>query len=188
MKSRELWRHAASQDDLVRQMAQAIEPLPGMKAIFTQPIEMRVNEMIAGVRADFGVLLFGEDFDVLKAKAREVQAALEAVPGAADVTTEQLTGQPLLEVAIDWNAVARHGVPAREVLDAVEALGGRTVGRIQEGERRFPIAVRLADRFRSDAEALGRVLVVSGEGRRIPLARLTKMRSPSKPQSGLQWP
>jgi cobalt-zinc-cadmium resistance protein CzcA len=152
-----------------------------MRMIFTQPIEMRVNEMIAGIRADVGVKLFGDDFDTLKTKAAEIQRVLEAIPGAADVVTEQVTGQPILEIAVDRDAIARRGIAAREVLDFVEALGTLEVGELQDGERRFPITIRLADRYRTDQEAVGRVLVSAANGDRIPLAKLATIRTVEGP-------
>ncbi|MBI5508911.1 MAG: efflux RND transporter permease subunit [Deltaproteobacteria bacterium] len=173
---RERWQRASTQDELVREMAAALETMPGMRTVFTQPIEMRVNELGAGIRADVGVKLFGEDFETLKAKAREIEAVLKAVPGAADVVTEQVTGQPTLEIKVDRDAIARHGIPVGEVLAAVEALGSREVGQLQEGERRFPIAVRLDERYRVDPAAVGSILVSAVNGDRLPLGRLTTTR------------
>ena len=151
LKPREKWKRARTQDELVAVMETELESFPGMRMVFTQPIEMRVNEMIAGIRADVGIKIFGDDFETLKAKAKEIEKAVKAIPGAADVSVEQVTGQPLLQVEVDRDAIARYGIPAREVLEVVEALGGREVGMLQEGDRRFPIAVRIADRYRADA-------------------------------------
>ena len=167
------WTRARNQDDLVQKMEAELSSLPGMRMVFTQPIEMRVNEMVAGLRADVGVKLFGEDFEILKAKGREIETVLKAIPGAADVVTEQLTGQPTVQVEIDRAAIARYGIPAQEVLAVVEALGTRAVGEMQEGDRRFPITVRLDERYRSDPAAIGRVLVAAATGDRLPLAALT---------------
>ncbi|MCK6570152.1 CusA/CzcA family heavy metal efflux RND transporter [Myxococcota bacterium] len=172
---RERWTRVSDQQELVQRMQSLLTDFPAMKTIFTQPIEMRVNEMIAGVRADLGVKLFGDDFEVLKAKAGEVQAVLESIPGVAEAYTEQVTGQPVLQVEVDRDAIARHGIAAEEVLSVVSALGGIEVGEIQEESRRFPIAVRLADVYREDAESLGRVLVTATNGDRIPLSRLARI-------------
>ena len=172
---RDRWRRARTQEELVFEMKKELEVFPGMRMVFTQPIEMRANEMISGVRSDLGVEVFGEDYDVIRAKAREIDAVLRTIPGAADVVTEQLTGQPLLSVVIDHDAIGRHGIEARDVLDAVEAVGSREVGTMQEGERRFPIAVRLEDEYRRDPEMLGRILVSSSTGDRLPLSKLVRM-------------
>ena len=137
---REAWTRARTQDELVKAMSGVVGQLPGMKAIFTQPIEMRVNEMIAGVRADLGIKLFGDDLEVLKAKGQELQRAVEGVQGATDVSAEQVTGLPVLQVVVDRAALARYGFTAREVLEAVELVGGRRVGEVVDGARRFDLA------------------------------------------------
>ncbi|WP_437786685.1 efflux RND transporter permease subunit [Sorangium sp. So ce1097] len=181
LRPRERWTRAATQDELVQAMESELAGLPGMRVIYTQPIELRLNEMTAGIRSDLGVKLFGDDLDTLKQKAREIEAALKKIPGAADVVTEQITGQPVLEIEVDRDAIARHGIAAADVLEVVEALGGREVGHIQEGERRFPVALRIDDRHREDAASIGRILVTAAGGERIPLARLAKIRTVEGP-------
>jgi cobalt-zinc-cadmium resistance protein CzcA len=172
---REQWTRASSQDELVRIMSEDLAGLPGMRMVFAQPIEMRVNEMVAGIRADVGVKLFGDDFDTLEAKAREIDAVLARIPGAADVFTEQLTGQPVLQIEADRQAIARHGIPVKDVLEVVEALGARHVGAIQEGELRVPLVLRIDERHRVDAGTVARILVTAANGDRIPLGRLTRI-------------
>jgi len=169
---RDEWTKGATQDELVQAMSATLEGLPGMRSIFTQPIEMRVNEMVSGVRADVAVKLFGDDFQVLRAKAEEVQQAIERIPGVADVSTEQLTGQALLTVEVDREAAGRLGVPAGEVLEVVEALGTRKVGEVIEGQRRFDLVLRLDEDQRSSAEAVGAILLRAGSGALVPLSRL----------------
>ncbi|WP_437948401.1 CusA/CzcA family heavy metal efflux RND transporter [Sorangium sp. So ce296] len=181
LRPREAWKRAATQDELVQAMESELAGMPGMRVIYTQPIEMRVNEMVAGIRADLGVKLFGDDFDTLKQKAREIEAVLKGIPGAADVVTEQVTGQPVLEIEVDRAAIARHGIAAADVLDVVEALGAREVGQLQEGERRFPVTLRIDDRYREDPASIGRILVTAAGGERIPLARLAKIRTTEGP-------
>jgi cobalt-zinc-cadmium resistance protein CzcA len=150
--------------------------LPGMRMIYSQPIEMRINEMTAGIRSDLGVKIFGPDIDALGERAQQAQQILESIPGAADVSVEQLTGQPILSVEVDQEAIARYGVPARHVLEFVEAIGGTPVGEVRMGDRRFPLAIRLPDRFRSDTRALDDVLITTETGERIPLASLASIR------------
>ena len=181
LKDRGAWSRADTQDDLVAAMQEELSVLPGMRMIFTQPIEMRVNEMVAGIRADIGVKIFGDDFDQLKKSAAAVQRVLEAIPGSADVVTEQVTGQPILQITVDRDAIARRGIAAREVLTVVEALGTIEVGELQEGERRFPITVRLADKYRVDKEAVGSILVTAANGDRIPLAKLATIETTEGP-------
>jgi len=173
LKHRDAWKRASTQEDLSRLMSDELSALPGMRMIFTQPIEMRVNEMIAGIRADVGVKLFGDDFDVLKAKAREIEDVMKSTRGAADVVTEQITGQPVLEIRANREAIARQGIAVDEVLSVVEALGTKKVGEIQEGEMRFPIALRIDDAYRGSVESLDRILVTAANGDQIPLGQLT---------------
>jgi heavy metal efflux system protein len=175
LRPRDEWKRASTQQELVADMQETLGVLPGMRMIFTQPIEMRVNEMEAGIRADVGVKLFGDDLEVLRQKAAEIDEVLRAVPGAADVVTEQVTGLSVLQVEVNWDAIARRGIAAREVLDVVEALGGIEVGEIQDGDRRFPLAVRLHERYRKDEAAVRNTLVTASNGDRIPLGQLAKI-------------
>ncbi len=178
---RKEWTRARSQDELVTEMKAELADLPGMRMAFLQPIEMRVNEMIAGIRSDVGVKPFGDDLDVLEAAAREIETAGNGIPGAADVSVEQVTGQPVLEVRVDRAAIARHGIAAREVLDVVAAMGTRRTGEVREGERRFDLAVRLDEEYRSSPAKLATVLVEAPDGRHVPLGQLATIREVSGP-------
>jgi len=180
---RERWKRAKTQPELALAMQEELSSFPGTRMIFTQPIEMRVNEMTAGVRADIAVKLFGDDFATLEAKAREIERRMREIPGSADVSIEQLTGQPVLEVRVDRDAIARHGMAAGDVLDVVATLGPREVGMLQEGERLVPIAVSLEDRYRADATALGTVLVSAPNGDRVPLERLARLEPTEGPST-----
>ena len=177
------WARARTQEELTTLMRQELSGLPGMRMIFTQPIEMRVNEMIAGVRTDLGVKIFGDDLEILKTKAAEVEAILQSIAGSVDIYTEQITGQPILEVRVDQEAIARYGVPARSVLDVVEAIGAKKVGEIREGQRRFDLMVRLSAEYRQDPSAVGRILIPIASGARIPLARLARIRQVEGPST-----
>lgn len=172
---RERWRRAGLQEDLVSQMQSMLATFPAMKTVFTQPIEMRVSEMIAGVRADLGVKIFGDDFETLRTKAAEIQAILEAIPGVAEAYTEQLTGQAVLQVEVDREVIARYGINCSDVMEVIQAVGGIVVGEMPEGSARFPIAVRLDEAQRKDPAALGAALVTSSMGERIPLAQLARI-------------
>jgi cobalt-zinc-cadmium resistance protein CzcA len=177
---RDRWKRGKTQAELVEAMKAALSDIPGQRISFTQPIEFRLNELISGVRSDFGVKLFGDDLDLLKAKALEIEQVLRDIPGAADLSVEQVTGQPVTQVIVDRDAVARLGVPAREVLDVVEAVGVRHAGEVREGDRRFDLGVRLAEEFR-DPERLKTVLVTAPGGERIPLGRLADVKEVSGP-------
>lgn len=183
LKPRSGWTRAETQAELTAAMQEELEVMPGMRATFTQPIEMRVNEMTAGIRADLGVKVFGDDLEVLKAKAAEVQEVLEAIPGAADVTAEQVTGQPVLEVEVDREALSRHGISAQHVLDLVEALGELHVGEIREGQQRFDLVVRLDDRYRADPAAVCNLRVPTRSGQRVPITELVSIREVEGPST-----
>jgi cobalt-zinc-cadmium resistance protein CzcA len=172
LKRRDQWRRARTQDELVGLIAREFATFPGQRLSFTQPIEQRVNEMISGVRGDVAVKLFGDDFDVLTDKTNELQQVLESVDGHADVSLEQLTGQPLLQIRVKQEEIERYGVSARSVLDLVQALGGTSTGEVFEGQLRFPMAVWLPDRMRVSPETVGKILVALPSGERLPLSRL----------------
>ncbi len=161
---RDQWKHATTQEEMVAQMAEVTESLPGMRAVYTQPIEMRINEMVAGIRADLGIKLFGPDLDVLKRKASEIEAVVKEIAGASDVTTEQVTGLPVVRVVVDRQALARHGVSSRQVLDTISAAGGLKVGEVLEPDRRFPLVVRLPMDYRNAPDALNRILIPTATG------------------------
>jgi cobalt-zinc-cadmium resistance protein CzcA len=137
---------------------------------------MRMNELISGVKADVAVKLFGDDFDVLTAKAREIDGVLNAIDGVADSSTEQITGQPVLSIRVRQDQIARYGIPARNVLDLVESIGGKPVGEIFEGQLRFPLTIRLPEHLQESPEAIGAIPVAAANGERIPLARLADIR------------
>ncbi len=183
LKPRSEWTRATTQADLTAAMQAELGVMPGMRAIFTQPIEMRVNEMTAGIRADLGVKVFGDDLDVLEAAAADVQAVLEAIPGAADVTAEQVTGQPVLEVEVDREALSRYGISAQHVLDLVEALGELRVGEIREGQQRFDLVVRLDERYRADPAAVRKLRVPTSSGQRVPITELVSIREVEGPST-----
>jgi cobalt-zinc-cadmium resistance protein CzcA len=180
---RSRWTRARNQDELVELMNSELSGLPGMRIVFTQPIEMRLNEMIAGIRTDVGVKIFGDDLDVLRDLAAQAGEVLEQIPGNADVYVEQITGQPVIEIRVDQEAIARHGVPAQHVLELVEAIGGVTVGEIREDQWRFDLAVRLPDRYREDLDLLGRIPVSTTTGARIPLERLARIEQVEGPST-----
>ncbi|MBL8765277.1 MAG: efflux RND transporter permease subunit [Phycisphaerae bacterium] len=175
LKPRQQWKRATTQAELVEEFDRVLRVYPGQRVAFTQPIEMRMNEMIAGVRGDVAIKLYGDDFDVLTTKSREIAAVLEGIAGAADVSSEQLTGQPVLQIKIDQGAIARYGVPARAVLDLIESVGTLEVGDVIDGQLRFPLVVRLPERLRRTPEAIGSMLVPTPDGQRIPLSRLASV-------------
>lgn len=173
---RENWTRANSQKELVAAMQETLADLPGLNMVFTQPIEMRLNEMISGIRSDLGIKIFGDDFDELTRISDDIQRVLLQVPGQSDIAVDQLTGQPLLQVRVNPEALARYGVPAAHVLQFIEAIGGYHVGEIYEGQRRFDLVVRLPDAHRRDARLLGKTIISTQTGQRIPLRMLASIK------------
>ena len=172
LKPRNQWTKAQTQDELSLRIEKELRTIQGLKFAFSQPIEMRINEMVAGTRSDLAVKLYGDDLDVLKAKGAEIERAIKAVPGAADVAAEQVTGQPVLQVKVKQDQLARYGVPARAVLDLVESIGSKPMGEVVDGQFRFPLVVRLPDEWRGSAEAVGSIQLPTATGERVPLSRL----------------
>ena len=175
LNPRDQWTKARTQEELVERLEVHLRDIPGQRLEFMQPIEHRMNEMVSGVRADLGVNLYGDDLDVLVETGNEIAAILNTIPGAADVAAQQLTGQPVLQVKVDQEQIARYGIPAEEVLDLVEAIGARQVGEVIEGEYRFPLVIRLPDKYRGSPEAVGQMLLATASGERIPLSRLARV-------------
>ena len=171
----EKWKKAKTQQELIEKMDALLRELPGQRVAFTQPIEMRMNEMVAGVRGDVAIGLYGDDLDVLTTQSQEIAKAIEGIRGASDVSSEQITGQPVLQIKVDLAAVARYGIPARAVLDLVESIGTLELGDVIEGQLRFPLVVRLPERMRTSPEAIGSILVQAPNGQRIPLGRLASI-------------
>ncbi len=157
LKPRDQWPDPTrSKADLVAAMEAATAKIPGNNYEFTQPIQMRFNELISGVRSDVAVKVYGDNLDVMSKTASEIEAVLKTVPGAADVKVEQTTGLPILTVQIDREAVARYGLAVDEVQAIIStALGGTEVGQVFEGDRRFDLVVRLPENLRTDLDALG---------------------------------
>ncbi len=175
LKPRKQWKKAHTQAELVEQMQKLFVKIPGLRVAFSQPIEMRMNEMIAGVRGDVAIKIYGDDLDTLLRLSDEVQKVLGEIRGRGEVTGEQLTGQPVLQVKVDPQAIARFGVPTRNVLNVIECVGTKRVGEIREGQRRFPLVVRLPDRQRSDPDALAATLIPTATGSVLPLNRVAKV-------------
>lgn len=161
IKPREQWPDPGlSKADFLEQLRQKIEAVPGNKYEFTQPIEMRFNELIAGVRTDVAVRIYGDDLAVLTALGEQAAAILSAVPGAVDVRMEQATGLPLLSIEPERDHLALLGIDVATVQQTVQtAVGGQQLGQIFEGDKRFPLLMRLAEPARSDPAALARLPV-----------------------------
>jgi len=169
-KPRSEWKTAKSRKEMAERMREALSSIPGMAFSFSQPIQCRIDELVAGTRAQLIVKLFGEDMDALRAKAGEIAEILENIRGTSDLAVEPTAGQSYLNVKVDRDRIGRHGLSVKEVLDVVEtAVGGKTAGRIYRGNRSFDIVVRFAEERRDSPEDIGNILISTRQGYRVPL-------------------
>jgi heavy metal efflux system protein len=172
---RERWKKARTKEELRVAMDRILKPLPGMNFSFTQPIEMRFNEMIAGVRTDVGVKVIGDDYEALKTLSARVEEILRAIPGASNPSAEKLVGQPVLQVKLLPEELSRHGLRAADVLDWVEAAGGLDAGEIRAGPRRFPLAVRIPEKYTTGEDGLKSLPLPTPSGGRLVLSQVAKV-------------
>jgi cobalt-zinc-cadmium resistance protein CzcA len=169
---RQKWKKARNQRELSVKLEKLLKEFPGINVVVTQPIEMRMNEMIAGIRSDIGIKIYGDDLETLRRLSDDVQTVLKGIRGVGEISGEQITGQPVLQIKVKPDAIARYGVSTRDVLDVVEAVGSRNVGEIREGQRRFPLIVRLPDAQRTSLDALAATLIPTAAG---PVVRLDQV-------------
>ncbi len=176
LKPQSEWRPGLTRDQLIEEMKTELdENVPGVKFGFSQPIEMRVNELVAGVKSDVAALIAGPDLDVLRQKAAEVERVLAKIPGARDIKSPSAGRLPMLRVSVRRDQLARYGIKANDVLDAVAALGGTTVGTLFEGQKRFAIQVRLPESWRNDPDRIGAIRITDPKGHPIMLRDLAEI-------------
>ena len=180
---REHWTKAKTQYELAAAIEKEMVGLPGIRVVFTQPIELRVNEMLSGIRGDVGIKIYGDDFEQLVVLGEQVKQSMEKVRGAVDVAAEQITGQPTLQIKLDQEKLARYGVPAKDVLDVIAAVGTPRVGEVYEGERSFPLVLRLPDDRREDVAALAATLIPTRNGAILPLRALATLSEEQRPST-----
>jgi cobalt-zinc-cadmium resistance protein CzcA len=168
------WPKPRTKSALIEAMRKRlVQEAPGAVYSFSQPIQMRMQELTeAGLRSDIAVKLFGDDLNVLKQKADEIAEVVKKVPGAEDVRAERVAGLPYLRIRIRREAIARHALDAGDVLNSVEAIGGKVVGQVMEGNQRFPLQIRFEPDDRDSTEQIRRLTVGDDEGHFIPLAQL----------------
>jgi len=177
LKPEREWRAGMTKDKLIEELTAKLTQVPGYVPGFLQPIENRILMLATGIRAQVGIKILGDNLDALQAKAFEVEHVVREIPGATGVAPSRLQGKPYLEIAVNREAMARYGLRAQQLLDAVEAgIGGKNVATTIEGRQRFPIQVRLAREERDDIERLGDILVATPAGQHIPLGQLTDIR------------
>jgi heavy metal efflux system protein len=172
------WKTAHTKTELVEKISEALEKkAPNAAFSFSQPIELRVSELISGVRSDIAIKLFGDDLGTLKKMADRIGAVVSKVPGAEDVKVEATSGLPQLQIKPDRAAIARYGINVEDVNSLVESIvAGKEAGLVYEGERRFSLVVRLADESSRDVETIKSLLVSAPNGSRIPLTQLADVK------------
>jgi len=177
LKPRSEWPQPdLSKRELIAQIETAVKQLPGNNYEFTQPIEMRFNELISGVRADVGIKVYGDDLDLIKQNAESVLAVIQEIPGSADARLEQVDDMPMLTVEPKRMAMSRYGLDVDALQDMVStAVGGGMAGLIYDGDRRFKLMVRLPEKIREDIEALSVLPVSLPGGDYVPLSEVAKV-------------
>ncbi len=176
LKPKEKWRpHLKTQSDIVAEMSKDLQQFKGQVLWFTQPIEMRINEMLSGSRSDLSLKLFGDDIEVLIRKSAELEAVLRTIPGCADLAVEQVSGQPILQVKLKQAELARYGISAANVLDLLQSASGIQISDIVEDQLRFPLVIRLPENCRLSPESISDLVFSSPNGERLPLSRLAQI-------------
>lgn len=182
LKPKDEWTSAETKEELAEKMSEALEVIPGLSVEFSQPIEMRFNELLTGIKSDVAVKIYGENLDTLQQKGNEAAAIIQQISGSADVKAEQVTGLP--QIIIDYNRdrLAQYDLNISELNQVVNtAFAGATAGTIYEGERRFDMVVRLQDRFRHDIEAVRNLYVPLKNGKKIPLREVAAIKYKEAP-------
>jgi len=173
LKPEEEWKTGRTKEELVNAMSKELSKFPGMIFSFSQPIQLRVAELIAGVRSDIAIKIFGEDLDTLKEKAEEIAKVVSKIRGAADVKVEQVSGLPQLVIKPDRAKIARYGINVADVNQIIEiAIAGKSAGEVFEGEKRFDLVVRFKEDARNNIDAIKNILVPTPNGSNIPLSQI----------------
>ena len=181
LKPREHWKRAHSRAELETAVAEEARRIPGLTFTFSQPIELRVNELVAGVRSDIAIRIYGEDLEILTREANEVLNAVQKFPGASDFKVQQVSGLPSLEVIVDQGKVARFGINSGDVMEVIEAIGGIQTTQVLEGQRRFDLVLKLPETSAHDAKSIANLLVNAPHGERVPLGNLATVRETEGP-------
>lgn len=184
LKHADEWRAGLTREDLINAMDESLSSrVPGVAFGFTQPIEMRVDELVAGVKSDVAVMLYGEDLDILAKKSKEIEGLLQTIDGSADVRADIQANLQTLSIVPDREALAAYGLNATSVLDVVETIGGKDVGTVIDGRARFPIRVRVPATWRNDLELIEQLPVAAVGEKLIPLHELADISMEETPPS-----
>jgi cobalt-zinc-cadmium resistance protein CzcA len=176
------WKTGRSKEDLVEAIRTDLMQIPGLRFSFSQPIALRVNELISGIKSDVAIKVFGNDLEVLKEQANAIAVVLQGIRGAEDVKVEQVSGFAQVEIDVDRRAIARHKINVNDINEIIgTAVGGTVATTVIEGQMRFPVVVRFAESARKDKAAIERILVPTPGGARVPLAQLARIRDVEAP-------
>lgn len=182
LKPKKEWVSASTKDELADKFKEALSVIPGMEVEFTQPIEMRFNELITGVRADVAIKIFGEDLTVLANKADEIKSLVENVEGASDIIIEKVQGLPQMSVAYNRSKIARYGLNILDLNQLISiGFAGGTIGSVFEGEKKFDLVIRLGNKQRKNIESLQNLYVDTPSGIKIPLSELAEIKYTTGP-------
>jgi cobalt-zinc-cadmium resistance protein CzcA len=176
LKPRSEWKNAKNREELFEKMRARVEDIPGISYGFSQPIQCRIDELVAGTRAQVIAKLFGDDSEILKQKIGEIAAVLSGIPGNTDMVTEVIAGQPYVSINVDREKIARYGMNVSDVLDVIEiALGGKPASKIYQDSRVFDLVLRLPSQSRNSAQSLAEMMIDSKQGYSIPLSQLAQI-------------
>ena len=176
LKPKKEWVSAKTKNELTDKFEEALSVIPGMELEFSQPIEMRFNELITGVRADIAIKIFGEDLDILDKKANEIKDLIEEVEGADDIVVEKVVGLPEMNVKFDRAKIARYGLNIEDLNQMISmGFAGRSAGSVFEGEKRFDLVMRLEEGLRSDMSNLEDLYVDTPSGAKVPLREVAEI-------------
>ncbi|HCC49200.1 MAG TPA: CusA/CzcA family heavy metal efflux RND transporter [Elusimicrobia bacterium] len=177
LKPRGEWKTAKTRDELFEKMRAALAVIPGVVVGFSQPIQCRIDELVAGTRSQLAIRLYGDDLDLLTRKGAGIAAALGQVRGATDVAMERQGGQAYVNIELNRSMISRYGLNVSDINDVIEtALGGRPAGVVYEGDRAFDITVRLPETERDSLGALGKIVITAPSGARVPLSMLADIK------------
>ena len=173
---------AGSKDELADKFKEALKVIPGMELEFTQPIEMRFNELITGVKSDIAIKVFGEDLDVLSSKANEIKDLIREVEGASDITVEKIEGLPQMKIVYDRSRIARYMLSIEDINQMISTgFAGAVVGSVFEGEKSFDLVLRLDEDHRMDIANLRHLYIDTPSGLKVPLQELASIEYTSGP-------
>lgn len=176
LKPKNQWRLARNQKDIESLIREQLKDVPGVLMNFTQPIEMTVDELLEGVRAELAIKLFGDDLDTLKEKADELSSIVRKVKGARDVQVDQISGTPQLLITVNKKAISKYGINVNDVQGVIKAaVGGEVAGQVFQGIRRFDILVRFKENYRKSADLIGQIIIQAPNGVNVPLSQLANI-------------